>query len=303
MQGESGPEAGGRPDIGVVVVNWNTGGELASCIGHLKSHGGGRVEEIVVVDNDSSDDSLSRLGTPAGITVIQAGRNLGFAAGANLGAQRCRSSRVLFLNPDTRIMPGAVDIAADFLDAHPEVGIVSPLLVDRHGAWQPSTGRFGVVGHVLLDTVLGRRQPRGARVVDWVHGAFLLMPRALFERLGGFDERFFMYGEDMDLCGRARAAGFLTAIVAEARVVHYGNLSGSLRFGEQRDVEVVKSEMRFYAGRGQLLVFRVVAVVKFGLKTILYALCGKRAAARRTWRVVKACVTVALDDDGGARDA
>ena len=131
----------------------------------------------------------------------------------------------------------------------------------------------------------------------------MLMPRALFERLGGFDEQFFMYGEDMDLCERARAAGFGTAIVPEARVVHYGNRSGGLRFGEERDAEVIKGEMRFYARRGRLLLFRVVAIAKFGVKAILYLLCGKRAAARRTWRVLKACTSVALEDDGMTPDA
>ena len=155
----------------------------------------------------------------------------------------------------------------------------------------------------MLDTALARRPPRAACFVDWLHGAFMLMPRALFERLGGFDERFFMYGEDMDLCERARAAGFRTAIVPDACVVHYGNRSGSLRFGEERDVEVVKGEMRFYARRGRLLFFRVVAITKFGFKALLYLLLGKRAAARRTWRVVKACASVAIEDDGVTPDA
>jgi len=289
--------------ISVVIVNWNGGEDLALCVEHLRSGVGGWVDEIVVVDNDSSDDSLARLGTPEGVTVIQTGRNLGFAAGANLGVQRCRSAKVLFLNPDARIMPAAIDAAANFLDAHPMVGIVGALLVDGRGAWQPSTGRFGVLGHLLLDTALARRPPSAACFVDWVHGAFMLMPRALFERLGGFDEQFFMYGEDIDLCERARAAGFRTAIVPGARVVHYGNRSGGLRFGEERDAEVVKGEMRFYARRGRLLLFRVVAIAKFGVKAMLYLLCGKRAAARRTWRVVKACISVALEDDGVSPDA
>jgi len=295
-----------RQSVGVVIVNWNGGGDLALCIKSLQSGVGGHVEEIVVVDNDSSDDSLRRLGTPAGVTVIEAGRNLGFAAGANLGARQCHSSRILFLNPDTRILPGAIDVAVDFLEAHPEVGLVGPLLVNESGAWQPSAGRFGVLGHLLLDTRFVRRPPNGARFVDWVHGTFLLMPRVLFERLGGFDERFFMYSEDMDLCWRARAAGFRTALVAEARVMHYGNRSGTLRFGEERDAEVVKGEMRFYARRGKrghLGLFRVVAITKFTAKAVLYTLAGRRAAASRTWRVVQACSSFVPKDSLVAADA
>ena len=290
-------------DISVVLVNWNSGSDLASCVEQLRSGVGGRVDEVVVVDNDSSDESLARLETPVGVTVIRAGRNLGFAAGANLGAQRCGSARILFLNPDARIMPGAIDLAADFLDNHPGVGIVGPFLVDGQGDWQPSAGRFSVLGHLLLDTSLLRRPPGTTRLVDWVHGAFMLMPRTLFEGLGGFDERFFMYGEDMDLCARAREAGFMTAIVAEARVVHYGNRSGAIRFGDERDAEVVRGEMRFYARRGQLLLFRVIAITKFGVKALGYILSGKRAAAGRAWRVVKACASFPVDEDGVTQNA
>jgi GT2 family glycosyltransferase len=199
---------------------------------------------------------------------------------------------VLFLNPDARVLPGAIAVAAEFLDANPDIGIVGALLLDGAGAWQPSAGRFGVLGHLLLDTRLARRVPRQSRTVDWVHGAFFLMARDLFERLEGFDEGFFMYGEDMDLCARARDAGYRTAIVPEARVVHYGNRSGAKRFGSTRDCEVVKGEMRFYAWSGrsrQLLMFRTVASVKFAAKSAWYLLRGNRAAAISTWNVSRTC--------------
>jgi GT2 family glycosyltransferase len=276
------------------VVNWNTGGDLAVCVENLRLGVGGQVDEIVVVDNGSSDDSVARLGTPSGVTVVQAGQNLGFAAGANLGARHCRGPLLLFLNPDARLLPGAIHAAVDYLDGHPEVGILGPLLIDEHGAWQASAGRFSVLGHLLLDTRVARRPPRNPRFVDWVHGAFLLVRRSLFERLGGFDERFFMYGEDMDLCARARAAGFRTAIVPEARAVHYGNRSGAVRFGEERDAEVVKGELRFCSRRGgrrQLALFRSIAIMKFGVKGFLYACSGNWAGAKRTWRVIRACAT------------
>lgn len=283
-------------ECGAIIVNWNSGSDLAECVDNLRSGVGGRVDEIVVVDNGSTDDSLARLGRPPGVTVVEAGRNLGFAAGVNLGARRCQSRLLLLLNPDVRPLHGAITAATRYLDSHPEVGIVGAVLSDGEGHWQPSAGRLHVLGHLLLDTRLVRRPVRRTRYVDWIHGAFLLMPRSLFEALGGLDERFFMYGEDMDLCARARAAGYRTAIDVNAQAVHYGNRSGAIRFGERRDAEVIKGEMRFYAGAGRrwpLVAFRVVGGVKYAIKAMLYVVGGNRAGARRSWLLARTCATFA----------
>jgi GT2 family glycosyltransferase len=281
-----------RHDVDVVIVNWNTADDVAACVESLRGATGGRLARVVVVDNASTDGSAELLERCTDVHVVHATRNLGFAGGANLGAQHTGSRLLLFLNPDARVLPETIAVAADFLDAHPEFGIVGPLLVDGDGAWQPSAGRFNVLGHLVLDTRLARRQPRRSRAVDWIHGAFLLISRDLFRRLGGFDERFFMYGEDMDLCARARAAGYRTAIVPQARAVHYGNRSGAKRFGGSRDSEVVKGEMRFYAWSGkpgELALFRAVAVAKFTTKGLLCLLAGRRERAASSWNVARTC--------------
>jgi len=280
--------------VSVVIVNWNGGSDLAECVTTLHRGVGGRVDEIVVVDNGSEDDSLERLGNPPGVTIVRAGRNLGFAAGVNLGARRSSGRLLLLLNPDVRVLPGTIDTAADYLDAHPDVGIVGPVLVDARGGWQPSAGRFGVLGHLVLDTRLARRPIRRTRSVGWIHGAFLLMPRTLFEAVGGLDEGYFMYGEDIDLCARVRTAGYRTVLVADARAVHYGNRSGAVRWGEARDAEVVKGEMRFYAWTGrwwELGLFRFIAGLKFSMKGAFQAVTGDFGAARRTWRAASACAS------------
>ena len=123
------------PDVDVVIVNWNTGDDVTACVGSLRGATGGRVARVVVVDNASTDDSAGLLERCADVHVVHATRNLGFAGGANLGAQHTASRLLLFLNPDARVLPGAIDAAAGFLDAHPEFGIVGPLLVDGTGAW------------------------------------------------------------------------------------------------------------------------------------------------------------------------
>lgn len=283
-----------QADVDVVIVNWNAGNDLTMCVDSVRATAAGRVNRIVVVDNASTDGSLDTLGVRPDLHVVHATRNLGFAAGANLGARHARSRLLLFLNPDARVLPGAIAAAAAYHDARIDTGIVGALLVDGSGTWQPSAGRFNALTHLLLDTRLTRRPPRCSQSVDWIHGAFLLIEGALFKRLGGFDERFFMYGEDMDLCARARTAGYGTAIVPAARIIHLGNRSGAQRFGEARDCEVLKAEIRFYAWSGrarQLPMFRVAGVLKYAAKAGLYLLGGRRRAAARAGALVRTCAS------------
>src|SRR5437870_423296 len=134
--------------------------------------------------------------------------------------------------------------------------------------------------------------------VDWVYGTFMAVRRDLFRQLGGFDPRYFLYGEDLDLCYRAARLGACTIHVPAARAVHGPNLSAAQRFGDGREAEVVKGEMRLYAARGgpgALRLFRAAAACKFGLKTALAAALGRRAAAVTYGRVVRACLTFAPD--------
>jgi hypothetical protein len=297
--------AAGRRSVGVVIVNWNGGADLAECIATLRAPGEAVVDEIIVVDNASSDDSLARLGDASGITIIRSGANLGFAAGVNLGVAHARGEVLVLVNPDVRIDPDAIATVIQYLDTHADVGIAGPLLYDGAGCWQPSSGRLGVAGHLLLDTRLFRRRPRRSRRVGWIHGAVMALRRDLFRELGGFDERLFMYGEDMDLCARARARGYATAVVVEARALHYGNRSGRLRFGDARDAEVLKAEMRVFAGRVSrwgLALFRLLGGFKYGVKSAARWAAGDRRGARRAWELAGICWRfVPRVPPGGAR--
>jgi GT2 family glycosyltransferase len=152
------------------------------------------------------------------------------------------------------------------------------------------------VSHLLLDTTPGRLVARGRRaprVVDWVYGTFMAVRRDAFRQLGGFDEGYFLYGEDLDLCHRAAAHGLRTVHVPEARAVHGANVSAAQRFGLGREAAVVRGEMRFYArrgGPGQLGLFRVVGACKFGLKAALAAALGRWQTAAACARVTRACL-------------
>src|SRR5438093_1487330 len=199
--------------------------------------------------------------------------------------RRPRRAPVLLLDGDR---PGALATLVEALARTPGAGIAGGGLTGEGGRWQPAAARFGPLAHLLLDTTLGRLGARLRRVphrVDWVYGTFMAVGRDLFRQLRGFDPRYFLYGEDLDLCYRAARLGARTIHVPAARALHGPNLSAAQRFGRGREAEVVKGEMRFYAARGgpgALRVFRAAAACKFGLKTALAA--ARRRRRRSRWR-------------------
>jgi N-acetylglucosaminyl-diphospho-decaprenol L-rhamnosyltransferase len=280
-------------DASVVVVNWNAGASLRRCLASLAAE----PHEVVLVDNASTDGSTAaaRACLP-GLRVVEAERNLGFAAGANRGAAAARGEVLVFLNPDAQVLRGAITTLLDALAVAPAAGIAGGGLVSESGRWQPASAHFGPVRHLLLDTSVGRlgaRLRRAPHRVDWVYGTFMAVRRDLFQQLGGFDPRYFLYGEDMDLCYRAARVGARTILVPQARAIHAGHVSAAVRFGTGREAEVVRGEMCFYAARGgkrTLGVFRTVAACKFGLKAALAAALGRPAAAAAYGQVVRACL-------------
>ena len=235
------PAEGGPAAVPAVIVNYNSGSHLLECVRSLRADG---VTSIVVVDNDSYDGSLEALeSADADVTVVRAGENLGFGTGVNRGAATVDAEFILVMNPDTVVEPGMVKALVAALDADPHVGIVGPLIETLEGEVYPSARTFptmaDAVGHAFLglirpDNRFTRRyrmldwDHAAVRRVDWVSGACMLVRQTCFRGLGGFDESFFMYLEDVDLCWRARRAGWEVAYEPAARVVHVQGVSADL---------------------------------------------------------------------------
>jgi hypothetical protein len=283
----------------VVIVNWNAGPALAACLRSLGEDGGAtRAREVVLVDNASEDDSLAAARAAAPwARVVETGANLGFAGGANRGAEAAQGDVLVFLNPDARVLRGAVGALVDGLLGVPGAGIAGGGLVDARGRWQPSWARFGPVRHLVCDTTPGRlleRRRQRPCAVDWVYGTFMAVRRDLFRQLGGFDPAYFCYGEDMDLCWRARRLGARTIVVPAARVMHEGNPSARRRFGtDGRDAAVVAGELRFYRRRMRPrdeLAYRVLGTAKFAAKGALAAVTGRPATLSACARIVRTCL-------------
>jgi N-acetylglucosaminyl-diphospho-decaprenol L-rhamnosyltransferase len=240
---ERGPDEHGRNGAGdgiaVVVVNYESGPALARCVERLLEQS---PTELVVVDNGSRDGSIDELRHRLpDVSVIDPGANLGYGAGANRGAAATTAPFLLVCNSDVEVGPGAIGVLAEELATRPGCGLVGPQIRDAGGARYPSARRFpsmvDAAGHALLglfapDNRFTRSYHQahlaeiaGAEEVDWLSGACLLLKRSAFEEVGGFDEAYFMYAEDVDLCWRLARAGWKAAYVPQAEVVHLQGVS------------------------------------------------------------------------------
>jgi len=211
------------PGWSAVVVNYESGVLLADCVDALLADDSAGPVEVVVVDNGSTDGSVARLRERhPGVTVMEPHANLGYARAANLGIAGTRAPVVLVCNPDTVLAPGSARPVLDAFAAAPDVAVVGPRIVNPDGTTYPSArtapGTGVAVGHAVLGRVApGNRYTRAYRQtdadtavprdVDWVSGAALWFRRAALDRVGGWDERYFMFLEDIDVCRSIKITG------------------------------------------------------------------------------------------------
>jgi GT2 family glycosyltransferase len=223
--------------VDVVVVTYRSGPTVVAALSPLLDD---NRFAIVVVDNDSGDDTVDVLSTLA-VETVALQENGGFAHGCNVGAARGQAPYVLFLNPDARIHPDAVDALADAIEANPAVGLAAPKILEPDGSLDYSLRRFprlrstyaqalflhrlfptaAWVDEVIRDTTVYER-PGPA---EWVSGACFCVRRTVLEQVGGLDESFFHYGEDMDICARVWEAGHEIVYVPKAVAEHEGGAS------------------------------------------------------------------------------
>jgi GT2 family glycosyltransferase len=221
--------------LDAVVVAYNSSSTLRSCVEPLAREND---LNVIVVDNASPDESVSTV-ADLPLTVVESKTNLGFSGGCNLGWRRGQAPYVMFLNPDAAVEPAHVRLLVASLDDR-SIGLAAPKILDIHGQIEHSQHHFpnltaAFLRALFLDRVLGGAARRGDVVdaaayeqrerPDWVGGACIVLRRETLEQLDGFDERFFMYSEDMDLCWRLRRRGLAVQYVPEAVVKHHGGTS------------------------------------------------------------------------------
>lgn len=218
----------------VVVVNFNAGAQILACLRSVRDQE--CVREIVVVDNASSDGSTDEVEEAfPEAHIVRNDRNLGFAVGANRGIEAAGGRIIVLLNPDAVAQPGSIAALIGAVEAHPHAGIAGALVRNPDGSVQPTKRAFPSIRHAAMHGLLGLVWPNnpgtraytlagtdfaGARTVDWVAATAVAIRREAFEAVGGFDEDFFFFVEDVDLCRRLWDEGWEVWFEPGAVVVH-----------------------------------------------------------------------------------
>lgn len=309
-----------RPDVSVVVVNWNTRQSLEGCLAALSRAAPQGSVGIVVVDNGSTDGSQAMVMDQfPTVRLIQNQDNLGYGRAANVGVKAGTGRSALILNSDCELAPGALALMQERLDHEPAVGGLFCKLVNPDGSLQPSVHErfpspWGMLGDLIglsslryavyrrpwLHRWLLRKTLRlheHERDVEWGGGACMLVRRSVFDAVGGFDERFFMYYEDTDFCRRLRNTGHRLLFTPAAIAVHHWGKS-SAQVPERMLVESYRSRMQYfetyYPGWGGEL-SRWAALAELGMRRVFLAgaaliIPGRRDRVRKQGEASRNCL-------------
>ena len=267
--------------VSVIIVNWNTRQLLGQCLDTLCENMNGLDYDVWVVDNASSDDSVPFLRSHhPWVHVVESDRNLGFAGANNLAMHLSSGRYMLLLNSDAFVTPDAVTSLIRCADADVQSGIVGACLLNPDGTFQASHTPFPSLGREwLILTGLGRklfgehypsRGPEdgiGRQRVDYVEGACLLVRRTAFEQVGGMDEGYFMYAEEVDWCFSMKAAGWQVWYEPAAKVTHIGGASSTGR-RTRREADLYRSRIRFFRKHKGDLAANILKMEILGLTAI-----------------------------------
>jgi len=292
-------------DLSIIIVNWNSADFVRQCVRSVGEHTRGIGVEIVVIDSGSFDGCGEMLAREfPHVRFIQSDKNLGFARGNNQAAKQAAGRWLVFLNPDTELRGPALNRLFEVAAALPKAGAMGARLLNGDGTLQTSCLQsFPTVANQVLDADLLRKWFPRSRLwgmaplyagssepaeVEGISGACLMTPRALFEQLGGFNEDYFMYYEDMDYCLKVRRAGWKNYYVPAAEIVHHGGKSSGGEHSKFSSVMMAESGWRFFRahrGAAQAAVFRAClaakAVSRIGVLALMRLLPAAEARRKR----------------------
>lgn len=229
------------PKVSIIIVNYKTEKMVRYCIEGIRKAAPHVTYEIIIVNNDAPKALESVRQHLSGAAIVQSPKNVGMGDGNNIGFEHASGDYYLVINPDIIILPNSIETMVNWLDQHPNTAIAGPRLLNPDRSLQYSTYTFPQSWKDFFIPVLRRtpfgRSTVGARVlnrylmkswdheqttsVDWVLGAAMMLRASYINAYGGFDPRYFLYNEDMDLCMQARSNGFDVTYVADAHMIHY----------------------------------------------------------------------------------
>jgi len=274
--------------ISVIIVSWNARDYLRNCLNSIRQTGATCVQEVIVVDNASKDGSPEMvLEEFPEVDLIHAGENLGFARANNLAMKKAVGSIFALVNSDVIVHPGCLEKLAAFLDQHSNVGLIGPRVTGGDGKLQKTCRRLPTIWNTLcrvlaVDRVFPHWQllsgfempPRyhdKCIEAEVLSGCFFVAKKKAVDEVGGLDERFFFYGEDIDWCKRFRDAGWKLMFIPEAKATHFGGASSSnapLRFSIEIHRASLKYWQKHYGIAGQSI-YALLAAAHHGLRLVI----------------------------------
>jgi N-acetylglucosaminyl-diphospho-decaprenol L-rhamnosyltransferase len=280
--------------LSVLVVNHNAGPFLARCMDSVRAAAEDIAVEMVVVDNASTDESVERITDEGEIRVLRNPANRGFARAANQGIRATSAPLVLLLNPDAEVVGGTLAALAKVAGEHPRAGAIGALVRNPDGSVQPSARRVPGLGEALAHAFLGPVWPENRwtrsytmagwdraseREVEWVSGSAMLLRREALDEVGPFDEGYFMYVEDVDLCTRLRGAGWKVLFSPELEVVHQIGVStkgqrGRMAFAHSDSI--YRYFAKYRAGGPSVALKPFVRVALWARAVLMSGLSGRR---------------------------
>lgn len=296
--------------IDIIIVNWNSGAYLKKCIDSiLDTDNANHTGSVFIIDNNSSDSSLDKLPANNKITITRNKENIGFSRACNQGFKLCTSFYVLLLNPDTQLFDYTISDCIKFMDEKNDIDILGCQLLNDHGEISHSCSRFPSPLGIFRDsTGLSRIAPtvfkpgiimfewdhKESRFVDQVMGAFMFMRKSIFEKVGYFDERFFVYYEEVDFSKRLSEIGGKSFFDAEIKAIHSGEGTTSsvkafrLFLNLRSRLQYAKKHFKF---GGYLLVWVCTYCVEPFTRTLFLLSNGKSGEIKQMFEGYKLLIT------------
>jgi len=292
-----------KVNLSIIVVSFNTKDITLSCLDSVIKHTRGVSYEIIVVDNGSKDGSLQALKEYSknnqAVTLINPGVNLGFGRANNLGVSNSSGDYILFLNSDTLLIDNALKEVVDFVSNRKDLGVYTCRLLNLDRSIQPSGGHFPNLPNLFawqffiddipfIGNLIPSFHPQAStydkdKKLDWVTGAFMVIPRKVFDLVGGFDENIFMYTEEMELAYRISNLNYKTYLKKSPSIVHLGGASGGSHLALTSEIKYMLYFWKKHKPRWQLPLVRFAFFCGSLLRWLLFGIIKGDEKSRKTY--------------------
>jgi hypothetical protein len=287
-------------DLSIVIVNFNTKAITLACLQSLYQYTVGIDFEVIVVDNASTDDSVAELNKFGAkhhtFKLILSPENRGFGVGNNLGAKEAVGKYLLFLNSDTLFVENNLSYCLGQMRKYEDTGVYSCNLTNKDGSRQPSGGFFPNLKNLFAWQLFLDDLPLIAKLFlsihphssqsssDWVTGAFMIIPAKLFQEVGGFDEKIFMYVEELELCYRIKKLGKKVVLDSHTSLIHLGGASGGSHLAITSEIKGMLYFWQKHKPKWQLFLVKFIFWVGSLLRYLIFGIIMANATHRKSYR-------------------